>query len=144
VKFHGSRRDVNDLFGLGETAKNSFESRMSGIHDGFAPPHFFIRGRGVVHRGDPKRISFMEVERAEIGLAQPRRVRQHCLENGLQLAWRAGDDLEHLGGRRLLLQRLGKVPPRLGEFAPVFFELLFQIGTRLTHPVNACSHLRSG
>jgi hypothetical protein len=31
---------------------------------------------------------------------------------------------QHLGGRSLLLQRLGKVLPGLGEFAPVFFELL--------------------
>jgi hypothetical protein len=33
--------------------------------------------------------------------------------------------VQHLRGRRLLLQHLGKVLPSLGEFAPVFFELLF-------------------
>src|SRR5262249_54504755 len=38
-----------------------------------------------------------------------------------------GNDLEHLRGRGLLLQRLGKVLPSLGEFAPAFFELLFQL-----------------
>ena len=43
------------------------------------------------------------------------------------LSGRTADDLENLGGRRLLLQRLGKVPPRLGELAGALFELLFQL-----------------
>jgi hypothetical protein len=51
---------------------------------------------------------------------------------------------EDLRCSRLLLQCLGKMLPRRVEFAPVLFELLFQIGTRLTHPTNARSHLRSG
>jgi hypothetical protein len=34
---------------------------------------------------------------------------------------------QHLGGRRLLLQRLGKVPARLGKLASALFELLFQL-----------------
>jgi hypothetical protein len=38
----------------------------------------------------------------------------------------------------------GKVLPSLGKFVPVFFELLFQIGTRLTHPTKALSRHRSG
>ena len=36
--------------------------------------------------------------------------------------------LQHLRGRRLLLQRLGKVPPRLGEFVGPLVEFLLQIG----------------
>src|SRR5262249_44818610 len=47
-------------------------------------------------------------------------------------------------GRRLLFLRLSKVHPSLDKFVPVFFKLLFQIGTRLTHPINARSRLRSG
>jgi hypothetical protein len=62
----------------------------------------------------------------------------------LQLARRTGDHLQHLGGRRLPVPRLGKVLPSLGEFAPVFFELLFQIGTWLTRATGARSHCRSG
>ena len=46
---------------------------------------------------------------AELGLANARGVGQHGLEHRLQLARRAADDLEHLGGRRLLLQRLGQL-----------------------------------
>jgi hypothetical protein len=44
--------------------------------------------------------------------------RQHGIEDRLQFSGRATDDTQHLGGRRLLR-------PRLVEFAPVFFELLF-------------------
>jgi hypothetical protein len=36
------------------------------------------------------------------------------------------------------------VLPSLGNFVPVFFELLFQIGARLTHPTKALSRHRSG
>ena len=38
------------------------------------------------------------------------------------------DNLENLRGRRLLLQRLGKVLPSLGELEGPFVELLLQIG----------------
>src|SRR5262249_23956497 len=56
----------------------------------------------------------------------------------------AGDNAQHLRGRRLLFQRLSKVLPSLDKFVPVFFKLLFQIGTRLTHPIASRSRLRSG
>src|SRR5262249_24146050 len=46
--------------------------------------------------------------------------------------------------RRLLLQRLGKVPPRLGELAGARFELLFQFDQRIGPVANVRSHLRSG
>jgi putative tryptophan/tyrosine transport system substrate-binding protein len=41
----------------------------------------------------PKAVSFTEVERAKIGLTQPRRVPKHGLEHRLQLARRRADDL---------------------------------------------------
>ena len=50
-----------------------------------------------------------QIQGAELGLADARRVRQHGLEHRLQLAGRARDDLQHLGGRGLLLQRLGQL-----------------------------------
>ena len=46
---------------------------------------------------------------AELGLADARRVLQHGLEHRLQFAGRAGDDPQHLGGRRLLLQRFAQL-----------------------------------
>ena len=50
----------------------------------------------------------LQIQGAEVGLAEARRIRQHGLEHRLQLAGRARDDAQHLGGRRLLLQRLGE------------------------------------
>jgi hypothetical protein len=45
------------------------------------------------------------VHGAELGLANAHCVRQHRLKDRFQLAWRAGDHTQHLGGRGLLLQR---------------------------------------
>ena len=42
-------------------------------------------------------------------------VLQHGLEHRLQLAGRAGDDLKHLRGRGLLLQRLGEIVGALAQ-----------------------------
>ena len=53
---------------------------------------------------------------AELGLADARRVLQHGLEHRLQFARRTGDDLQHLGGRGLLLQRLGEIVGALAQF----------------------------
>jgi hypothetical protein len=52
---------------------------------------------------------------AELGLADAGRVRQYGLEHRLQLAWRAADDLQHVRGRGLLLQRLGEVVGALAQ-----------------------------
>ena len=44
-----------------------------------------------------------------LGPADAYCIRQHGLKHGLQLAGRTADHREHLGGRRLLLQRLGQL-----------------------------------
>jgi hypothetical protein len=44
-----------------------------------------------------------------IGVAQPRRRFHQGIEHGLQIEGRAADHLEHVGGRRLLLQRLAQL-----------------------------------
>ena len=49
------------------------------------------------------------IQRAEFGLANARRVLQHGLEHRLQFAWRRTDDLEHVGGGGLLLQRFAQL-----------------------------------
>jgi hypothetical protein len=54
----------------------------------------------------------------------------------LEVECRPADDLEDIGDSGLLL-------PRVGEFASVRFELLFQIGVRRAHLTNARSRLRS-
>ena len=45
----------------------------------------------------------------ESGFADPRGVLQHGLEHGLQLTRRPTDDLEHIGGRGLLLERFAQL-----------------------------------
>jgi hypothetical protein len=43
------------------------------------------------------------------GLTLARRVRQHGVEGGLQLARRTGNDTQHFRSRRLLLQRFAQL-----------------------------------
>src|SRR5262249_39704199 len=43
---------------------------------------------------------------AKLGFADARGVLEHGLKDRLQLAGRRANDIKHLGGRRLLLQRL--------------------------------------
>ena len=69
-----------------------------------------------------------QVKHAELRLADARRVRKHRLEHRLQFGGGAADDLQHLGGGGLLLQRLGESLPGLSEFAGPDFELRFQFG----------------
>jgi hypothetical protein len=92
-----------------------------------APPRFGERRRCVVHRNRTKGVAFAQVKCSELSLAEARRVLQHGLEHRLEFTRRAGDDAQHLRGRRLLLQCLGKLPPRLRELAGAHFELLFQL-----------------
>src|SRR5262249_21202829 len=96
----------------------------AGTKYGMEPSMFGKCRRYVVMRHVAKAIAFIEVEHPELGPADASCARQHCLEHRLQFARRAADDLQHLRGRGLLLQRLGEVLPRLGEFAPAFFKLL--------------------
>ena len=51
-------------------------------------------------------LTIVGVERAEGSPAQPHRLFQHRVEHRRQIAGRGVDDLQHLGGRGLLLQRL--------------------------------------
>jgi hypothetical protein len=81
-----------------------------------------------MHRSDPKGASFAEVERAEIGLTQPRRVRQHGSEHRLQVARRARDNLQHPRRSGLLLQRVSKELSRLGEFSGSLVKLGLEVG----------------
>src|SRR5215471_4964823 len=91
--------------------------RMLGLSD---PPEAGTRRRtdnsaGAAFLRQPRRrtvqcgdavLSFPlpQVQHAELGLAEPRRVRQYALEHGLQVAGRAGDNSQHFRGRGSLLQ----------------------------------------
>jgi hypothetical protein len=65
-------------------------------------------GWRIVRRSDTKNLSIAEIHVSESGLANAHRVCEYGLENRLQLPGRRRDDLQHLGGRGLLLQRLAE------------------------------------
>ena len=62
-----------------------------------------------MERNRAESFSIPERQRAETRLAQPRSILQDSLEHGLQVAGRGRNDLQHLGGRGLLLQGLAKL-----------------------------------
>jgi len=70
------------------------------------------RGRHVVRRSHAKSAPFILVENPKFCLAEPHGVRHQGLENRLQFARRVRDNPQHLGCRRLLLQRLAQLPAR--------------------------------
>src|SRR5262249_45695950 len=92
-----------------------------------APARVHQRRRPIVYRSEAKSVPLPHIQTPEIGLTDASRVIQHGLEHGCDLARRAGNDTQHLRRRGLLLQCLGKVPPRLGELTGARFELLFQL-----------------
>src|SRR6516165_10576742 len=55
-----------------------------------------------------KAFSIINMQHAKGGLAKARRFFEHCVENRREVAGRAVDDLQYLGGRGLLLQRLAR------------------------------------
>src|SRR5215475_7360038 len=93
--------------------------------------------------GDAEALAIIDKQVTEFCLTEAARVGQNSLKDGLKVAWRTGDRVEYLGGRRLLLQRLGKVPPHLGELTGARFELLFQLAQRIEPVANARFRLRS-
>src|SRR5262245_28807519 len=97
-----------------------------------------------MHCGDAEALAIIDKQVTEFCLTEAARVGQNSLKDGLRVAWRTGDRAEYLGDRRLLLQRLGKVPPHLGELTGARFELLFQLAQRIGPVANARFRLRSG
>src|SRR5215831_10132893 len=79
------------------------------------PPCLGVCRRNIVERNLAEAVSVIEIQQAELRVAQPRGVRQHSLEYRFKLAGRARDDTEDLRGRGLLLQRF----PQLVEQARV-------------------------
>src|SRR5262249_18164924 len=96
-------------------------------------------------RGDlPEKVTLQAEDHRIVGVAKASGVFAHRVEYRLDLGRRTGDDTQNLRGRGLLLQRLGKVTPRLGEFTGARFELLFQLDQGIGLVANVRSRLRSG
>ena len=76
-----------------------------------------------------ERAALEAIQLAELRLADADRVLEHGLEHGLKLAWRRTDDLQDIGRRRLLLQRLpqfAKEPRVLDRDHRLGGEVLYQ------------------
>src|SRR5260370_6354227 len=97
-----------------------------------------------MHCGDAEALAIIDKQVTEFCLTEAARVGQNSLKDGLKVTWGTGDRAEHLGGTRLLLQRVGKVAPHLGELTGARFELLFQLAQRIGPVANARFRLRSG
>src|SRR5580704_5747709 len=61
-------------------------------------------------------ITVPAVNSPEGGIADTRGFFQHGVKYGLQIAWKAADDLEHIRGCRLLFQRRRQVSGALAQF----------------------------
>src|SRR5215467_2361092 len=97
-----------------------------------------------MHCGDAEALAIIDKQVTEFCLTEAARVGQNSLKDRPKVAWRTGDRAEYLGSRRLLLQRLGKMPPHHGELTGARFELLFQLAQRIGPVANARFRLRSG
>ena len=83
------------------------------------PDHFEELGRETVGLGAIEHAVFLARDRPLVGLAKPRRGLDQRLQHGREVERRAADDLEHVGGRGLLLQGFA-------EFAGAFLLRLEQ------------------
>jgi hypothetical protein len=75
--------NVDDALGLRDARKPGSRRRPN---HGLLPPYFGIGGRGAMQRHGAVSVAFPEVERAELGFAQPRRVGEHGVKDRLQRA----------------------------------------------------------
>jgi len=111
---------VDYCFGFGDAGERG-TGNIAYVHGRLPPPQLDVVRGCAVHRDRAKGVSLAKEQIAELCLAESRRVRQHGLEHGLQVAGRARDDAQHLGGGGLLLQRFA-------QFVGALLDLLFQTG----------------
>src|SRR5262249_45926534 len=64
--------------------------------------------RGTMTRRDAIEVALTKQDDILICLAKPRRRLGNSVQHRLQLEWRAADNFENIGGRRLLLQGLAQ------------------------------------
>ena len=74
-----------------------------------ASPHLSERGRDVVHCDIAKNATIIPMHDAKVCAAHLHRIRQHSVEHRPQIAGRTTDDLEHVSGGGLLLQRFAQL-----------------------------------
>ena len=88
-------------------AKKEVEDDAGLRHNRPRFPEEFRKGRRRIdQRSRVEEFPIKPEQCTELGLADTGGVLQHGLKHGLQLARRSADNLQHLRGRGLLLQRL--------------------------------------
>ena len=102
---------LNSLLGFDGGIERPVRRRLGHV----ASLHLGKFSRHVVRRHKADSAFLIKIERAEPGLAELRRVSQEALEHRLQVAGRTADDLEHLRGSGLLLQRLAQISGALAQ-----------------------------
>ena len=66
------------------------------------------RQASFMRRNKVQSLAVPAIDIAELGVADADGILQHCFKHRLKFAGRAADNLQHLRGRRLLLQRFGR------------------------------------
>ncbi len=92
------------------------------------------RSRHVMDRDSMEVLTIIRPQTTECGLAKTDGLVEHRIEHRREVAGRAVDDLQHLGGRGLLLQglaRLGEQPDVLNRNNRLVGEGLEQVDLRL-------------
>src|SRR5262249_42323780 len=64
----------------------------------------------------PKHVAFEPENHGIVRLTEARGILPYCIQHGLDIGWRAGDNLQHLTGCSLLFQRLGEIVGALAQF----------------------------
>src|SRR6516225_3798924 len=132
-------RNVGDLHYL-PCLEHTAKARARAGTDRSALTILGVGRRRIIERSRMKRVPVIQVQCAELGLAEARCLLQHRLEYGLQFAGRTADHLENLGRRRLPLQCLGKLARTrlklLLQLARVRLELLLRCRLRFLRPAE--------
>src|SRR4029079_17170051 len=104
--------DMNDV------SPDQNSSREGGIArpESEALQEFFLFGRQPPICGQAEAVIFRLKDDPLIRLAQLRSRLDKSVQHGLQIERRTADDLEHVGGCSLLLQRFGKIVGALAKF----------------------------
>ena len=79
-------------------------------------------------RSEPLSPSTPKITARRLALAEPRRALGHGVQHRLEIGRRRGDDPQDLGGRGLLLQRLGDLAVALLKLGVALLQLLEQPG----------------
>jgi hypothetical protein len=91
------------------------ESRMRSRVDQSVQAGLGIVRRRIVHRDGTKGVALAKVQIAKLGAAKAHGFLKQGRKHRLEIAGRAGDDLQHFRCRGLLLQRFGEIVSALTQ-----------------------------